>query len=749
MNTLNRPLFRQMGGPAEPMPQDMPMAMPPPQEAIMAVQQAENMGTQMGQEYLAQTMGALDNAETSKEVIDAIRGNNLPIEARYDELANFVGQEDAQQTPESVLALVQPTIMMTEEGAMNSGIGQLMQSLVADTDMAPNTDMTGGVGSLMMAGASEAPAPQNFNQGGAVAYLKNGSDDSGTVPAGIPTALDARINAYMETFGSLAKPPSVDTVKGYYESLLPMYREILGQTEEDKRMRRGETFFDIAQAGLNLAAGIDPRTGRSTAGMPFVSQLAAAASPLPGQISARAAKQRAEDRVLNATALQQAVQQAQNEQSFKQTIGATLAKDILDPTKFESDAGLVIKDGKVEAFNLDTPDGFKKYQDALDKGAVPYEKPTGGGDAAPFELFNKDGKSIFIDKNLGSTQFATELAAAEKAGFTLSEKPDLSPYGSKAADKARARSVQEGFEQKLYENLFLGKQTPENRLAVDDLLLMLQPVEGSTTPGKVRPELQIYAALAQPGAENIRAEVQQSLQVDPQNTQQSLGNMQETIKQANEVVKDIMLGKRSSGEVSKDIELLINDLTNTELETATGLPSMVTNVVEGVAQQFADIVDSPIQTKIATDTKEGRRLLETFETMGVRYFAQEQKDRFLAIEFNKLLERFPDPLASENDADAMKRIENLGGLFRAGEAQYRNILQNPSLATGTTLDNARKRLRQSQLLAELSEAMVRNYRYGPSGIEVLNQGIRKTSSGESVPVGALNERMSQYFTIPK
>ena len=89
MNTLNRPLFRQMGGPAEPIPQDMPMAMPPQQESIMAVQEAENMGAQMGQEYVAQTMSALDNAETSKEVIDAIRGNTLPIEARYDELATF------------------------------------------------------------------------------------------------------------------------------------------------------------------------------------------------------------------------------------------------------------------------------------------------------------------------------------------------------------------------------------------------------------------------------------------------------------------------------------------------------------------------------------------------------------------------------------------------------------------------------------------------------------------------------------
>ena len=418
MNTLNRPLFRQMGGPAEPIPQDMPMAMPPQQESIMAVQEAENMGAQMGQEYVAQTMSALDNAETSKEVIDAIRGNTLPIEARYDELATFVGEADAQQTPESVLALVQPTIMMTEEGAMNSGIGQLMQSMVADTDMAPNTDMTGGVGSLMMAGASEAPAPQNFSQGGAVAYLQKGSDESGTVPAGI-----ASINTVMETFGALAKPPSVDTVKGYYESLLPMYQEILGESEEDKRMRRGATFFDIAQAGLNLAAGVDPRTGRSTAGMPFASQIAAATSQLPEQLNTRAAEQRAAERVLNATALQTAMQQAQGEQEFRQAIGTALAKDILDPTTFKSENALVVKDGKVVAFNIDTPDGFTDYQEALEGGAVPYEKPTADSGKANLRVLTnlETNTREFIDINTPEGQRAVNDASAANAASTTGD----------------------------------------------------------------------------------------------------------------------------------------------------------------------------------------------------------------------------------------------------------------------------------------------------------------------------------------
>ena len=59
----------------------------------------------------------------------------MPLEARRDELAGYVGEGDADQTPESVLAMVQPVIMMTEEGAMNSGIGNLMRQLTGDIDM--------------------------------------------------------------------------------------------------------------------------------------------------------------------------------------------------------------------------------------------------------------------------------------------------------------------------------------------------------------------------------------------------------------------------------------------------------------------------------------------------------------------------------------------------------------------------------------------------------------------------------------
>jgi hypothetical protein len=142
MSVLNRPLFRQVGGPAQPMPQDMAPP-PPPQDMAPApppmppgaemVQQAEEMaamqGQKIGQDYAAKMMQGIDSAQSTEELINAFRGNEMPLEARRDELADYVGEGDAGKTPESVLAMVQPVIMMTEEGVMNSGIGNLMPPL--------------------------------------------------------------------------------------------------------------------------------------------------------------------------------------------------------------------------------------------------------------------------------------------------------------------------------------------------------------------------------------------------------------------------------------------------------------------------------------------------------------------------------------------------------------------------------------------------------------------------------------------
>jgi len=306
MSVLNRPLFRQMGGPAQPMPQDMappPQAMPPGPAPMPpgadVVQQAEQMaatqGQKIGEDYAQQMIQGIDQAQSTEDLINAFRGNEMPLDARRDELAGYVGEGDAGQTPESVLAMVQPVIMMTEEGAMNSGIGNLMQQLTGDIDMVTEggqpTDMGQGVGSLMMAGAPEAPAPQNFRQGGAVQRFEEG--------------------------GAVALASQASKA---YEAFQPLFSELINQEEraardaEQEAFDRTKFFLSGARGGLRLAQG-NPEVSGS-----FISQFASAAEPtvaemadIAAQAQSRKDARRKEDRALDATAMQAAISSAQTE----------------------------------------------------------------------------------------------------------------------------------------------------------------------------------------------------------------------------------------------------------------------------------------------------------------------------------------------------------------------------------------------------------------------------------------------------
>ena len=92
------------------------------------------------------------------------------MEARYEELADIVGPEDAGETPESVLALLQPVLMMN---ALDEGIGGLAQQ---EMTQPVEGDMAGGIMSTvaepppeeMPPMGMEGPPPVNFNKGGLV-----------------------------------------------------------------------------------------------------------------------------------------------------------------------------------------------------------------------------------------------------------------------------------------------------------------------------------------------------------------------------------------------------------------------------------------------------------------------------------------------------------------------------------------------------------------------------------------------------
>ena len=130
--------LEQMGAgqPSPPMP-----ATPMPAAPMAGIDPA------VVEQTLAQMEGnvpKIDDAQDYEQMMNTIRGDQQPIEARYDELADVVGEEDANQTPESVLALVQPVMVMA---SVDQGIGELAQGEMAQPVQG---EMAGGI--MTMAG---------------------------------------------------------------------------------------------------------------------------------------------------------------------------------------------------------------------------------------------------------------------------------------------------------------------------------------------------------------------------------------------------------------------------------------------------------------------------------------------------------------------------------------------------------------------------------------------------------------------
>ena len=323
-----------------------------------AAQESTNIGAQLAQN----TMAGLDQAEDFKGMIDSLRGNEAPIQERYQELANFVGPEDAQQTPESVLAMVQPTIMMTQEGAASSGIAELIQDITGSVEMemesgAP-TPMGEGIGSMLRAGQPV----QGFAAGGEVQYLSNGGPSTvgrrvsilpGTpnYSAGLASAVGAanpltNVSSFLapidpgqnvvpeSKIGSAVIPslkPSTITqselkqrgadgplsvrkvdvgpapkseLMDQFKERKEVYQEALGvDPEERKRESQSRILFDIANRALAFGSGVDPRTGQNMANRPMGAQLSAALQGAPEVISEELLRQRTEKRALDAAAL--------------------------------------------------------------------------------------------------------------------------------------------------------------------------------------------------------------------------------------------------------------------------------------------------------------------------------------------------------------------------------------------------------------------------------------------------------------
>ena len=327
-----------MPAPAAPGPQMTPSVLPAVDTDSVDLNQAAQGAMQQGMDpalmegllnQYASQMDDLENAEDYETVINGIRGDTAPIEQRYQELSQIVGPEDSQQTPESVLTLLQPVMQIA---AVDQGIG----GLAAEEMSAPvEGAMAEGIMSTVNMGAPEAPvqvpggpAPVNFNQGGPVAYMQAGGD------------------------------PRLGQI---YQDKQQVYGDILGMADQEaeladqKSMTQAQMLFDVAQGALMFATPGERN-------MSPAERLAQSFQPVLGNISARAGDlqkfkqaQKKEKRALNLSALGA----AENQLAFELKVDADNAAMAAEQKWKSNESAL---DRAQEMLKLDKTFAFNKQE---------------------------------------------------------------------------------------------------------------------------------------------------------------------------------------------------------------------------------------------------------------------------------------------------------------------------------------------------------------------------------------------------
>ncbi len=340
---LDRPMFK--GG-----------KMDPDEVGIMSILMGEDddMGEDEDESDMAKLM---DRRPDSPEILmNNLRGDVRSIDARFEELADRVGYDAAQQTPPEVLALLQPVLAAEQQGiaalpAMAPGAAPAAiptppppMAAPAGPGLPPGAapPEAAGIGSLPMGMARGGPVVQRFRDGSSERAVESmdtePSEDDATGGAGTaaadvgissrllnPAQREAAKNALLAALAPTK--PSTRTMETRIADATKLYQGLLGQ---DKSLTQAQMLFDIAGAGLALAGNVDPRTGQPMRGS-LASRIAGAASQLPAQIGARASEAEKMTQQIKLLGLQAAEKERESERAAdlkREVLKAQIGRDI-------------------------------------------------------------------------------------------------------------------------------------------------------------------------------------------------------------------------------------------------------------------------------------------------------------------------------------------------------------------------------------------------------------------------------------
>jgi hypothetical protein len=274
-------------------------------------------------------------------LMNNLRGDMRSTDARYQELAEMVGEDAAYNTPPEVLAMLQPQLaaqqgigglsagpMMPPPGGMPMPGGpgpaagampppmpgappemppQMPPEMAAGPGPAPMKFAGGGIATLVGGNESGMPGtmsvPRQFRHGGIVQRFKDGSDEEGVTPAASypPELVKAAQNWASSMLTQRAA--TVPDLKTTMAQKMPVYQELLGLGRSREDMQT-QMLLDIASRGLGLAANVDDQ-GRPLRGS-FASRLGQVSRTLPNTMMGLLAEQRKGELATKQLALQAA-----------------------------------------------------------------------------------------------------------------------------------------------------------------------------------------------------------------------------------------------------------------------------------------------------------------------------------------------------------------------------------------------------------------------------------------------------------
>jgi len=163
----------------------MPLSKDARNSGILSGFEMEDMGEMPEPEEASEEMPQMARTPQNPEILmNTLRGDMRSVDARYQELAQMVGEEAAMETPPEVLAMLQMQLG-AQQGAQQQGIGSLPEAQGMTPPGAPEQQAPGqppagpqGIAAAMPPGMARAPPfpqggaeqapPQQYAHGGAV-----------------------------------------------------------------------------------------------------------------------------------------------------------------------------------------------------------------------------------------------------------------------------------------------------------------------------------------------------------------------------------------------------------------------------------------------------------------------------------------------------------------------------------------------------------------------------------------------------